>query len=37
MIIHEYLEKWYHRFAYNIIEVAPGAVEDRIEFILNSL
>jgi len=37
MIIHEYLEKWYHRFGYNIIEVAPGAVEDRIEFILNSL
>jgi predicted ATPase len=25
------------RFGYNLIEVAPGAVEDRIEFILNSL
>ena len=37
MIIHEYLEKWYDRFGYNLIKVAPGAVEDRIEFILNSL
>ena len=35
--IHEYLKKWYSKFGYTAIEIEKGSIEDRLEFILESI
>ncbi len=35
--IHEYLKKWYNKFGYTAIEIEKGSIEDRLEFILESI
>ena len=37
MQIHYHLENTYKKFGYNLVEVPFGIVEDRVDFILNSI